>query len=99
MVTALQHGAWMDEEGFKKTCIREKKKRGDIHQPLYGTWVADFMLRLDAGNFMLGKYLSDKKIPWQRRRQLGMVVAGNTPTASFLTRIGKLQSAGVGCAE
>jgi len=33
MVTALQHG----EEGFKKTCIKEKKKRGDIHQPFYGT--------------------------------------------------------------
>ena len=44
MVTALQYGTWMDEEGFKKTCIREKKKRGDIHQPFYGTWVADFML-------------------------------------------------------
>ena len=22
----LQHGTWMDEEGFKKTCIREKKE-------------------------------------------------------------------------
>jgi len=22
----------MDEEGFKKTCIKEKKKRGGIHQ-------------------------------------------------------------------
>jgi len=61
MVMALQHGTWMDEEGFKKTCIREKKKRGDIHKPFYGTWVADFMLRQDAGRFMLGKYLSDKK--------------------------------------
>jgi len=30
----------MDEEGTKKTCIKEKKKRGDIHQPFYGTWVA-----------------------------------------------------------
>jgi len=94
MVTALQHGTWMDEEGFKKTCIREKKKRGDIHQPFYGTWVADFMLRQDAGRFMLGKYLSDKKIPWQRRRRFGLAVAGNTPTASFLTKIGKMQSAG-----
>jgi len=67
MVTALQHGMWMDsdEEGFKKTCIREKKKRGDIHQPFYRTRVADFMLRQDAGRFMLGKYLSDKKIPWR----------------------------------
>jgi len=63
MVTALQHGTWMDEEGLKKTCIREKEKRGDIHQPFYGTWVADFMLRQDTGRLMLGKYLSDKKIP------------------------------------
>jgi len=76
----------MDEEGFKKTCIKGKKKRGGIHQPFYGIWVADFMLRQDAGRFMLGKYLSDKKIPWQRRRQLGMAVAGNTPIASFLTK-------------
>ena len=63
MVTAPQHGTWMDEEGFKKTCIREKEKKGDIHHPFYGTWVADFMLRQHAGRFMLGKYLSDKKIP------------------------------------
>jgi len=65
MVTALQHGTWMDEEDFTKICIREKKKRGDIHQPFYGTWLADFMLRQDAGRFMLGKYLNDKKIPWR----------------------------------
>ena len=94
MVTALRHGTWMDEEGFKQTCIREKKNGGDIHQPFYGTWVADFMLRQDAGRFMLGKYLSDKKIRRKRRRRLGMAVAGNTPTASFLTKIGKMQSAG-----
>ena len=55
MVTALQHVTWMDEEGFKKTCIREKKTRGDIHQPFYGTWVADFMLREDAERFMIVK--------------------------------------------
>jgi len=85
----------MDEEGFKRTCIREKKKRGDIHQPFYGTWVVDFMLRQDAEKYMLGKYLSDKKIPWRRRRRLEMAVAGNTPTASFLTKIGKIES--VGC--
>ena len=93
-VTALQHGTWMNEESFKKTCIKEKKKRGGMHQPFYSTWVADFILRQNAGRFMLGKYLSDKKIQWHRRRRLGMAVAGNTPTASFLTKIGKMQSAG-----
>jgi len=61
MITALQYGTWMDEESFKKTCIKEGKKGGGIHQPLYGTWVADFMLRQDAGRFMLGKYLSVQK--------------------------------------
>jgi len=104
-----------------------EEKKGDIHQPLDGTWVADFMLRQDAGRFMLGKYQSDKKNPsvyfgdsnnqnlyfkdsnhYQKVRALvysgeseakpeetiGMAVAGNTLTASFLTKIGKMQSAG-----
>jgi len=31
---------------------------------------------------------------WKRSKRLGMAVAGNTPTASFLTKIGKMQSAG-----
>jgi len=52
------------------------------------------MLRQIAGMFMLGKFLRDKKFPWKRRRQLGMAVAGNTPTANFLIKIGKMQSAG-----
>jgi len=90
MVTALQYGTWMDEEGFKKTCIKEKGKRGGIHQPLYSTWVADFMLRLDAGRFMLGEYLICKKIYGSE----GDNLAGNTPRASFLTKMGKMQSAG-----
>ena len=34
MVTALQHGTWMDEEGFKKTCIKEKKKGGEASTSL-----------------------------------------------------------------
>jgi len=35
----------MDEEDFKKTSIKKKQKRGGIHEPLYGTWAADSMLR------------------------------------------------------
>ena len=26
MVKCLQHGTWMDEEGFKQACIKEEKK-------------------------------------------------------------------------
>jgi len=61
----------MDEEGFKKTCIKEKKKRGGICQPLYGAWIADFMLRQHAGRFTLGKYLSDKKNPMAAKETIG----------------------------
>jgi len=35
-----------------------------------------------------------KKNPWQQKRRLGTAVAGNMPTASFLTKIGKMHSAG-----
>jgi len=67
MVTALQHGTWMDEEGFKKTCIKEKEEKGGIHrdQPLFGTW------RQDARRFMLGKHLSDKKNPMEAKETIG----------------------------
>jgi len=34
MVTALQHGTWMDDKSFKRTCIKEKGKREGTHQPL-----------------------------------------------------------------
>ena len=94
MVTDLRHGTWMDEESFKKNCIKEKEERGDTHQPLYGTWVADFTLSQDALRLMMGKYLSDQKKPLKQRRQLEMAVAGNTPTDSFGTIIVKMQSAG-----
>jgi len=61
MVTAVQHSTWMKKQIFKKTCIEEKRQRRGIHQHLYGTWVADFMLRQDVERFMLGKYLVTKK--------------------------------------
>jgi len=40
----------MDEEGFEKTCIREKKTRGDIHQPFYGfLWYMGSRLHAETG--------------------------------------------------
>jgi len=45
--------------------LRQVTIQGGRHPPasLLGTWVADFMLKEDAGMFMLGKYLSDEKNP------------------------------------
>jgi len=49
----------MDEERFRKTCIKEKGKKGGIRQPFYGTWVEDFMLRQDVEG------LAGKAFEWQ----------------------------------
>ena len=46
IVTALWQCRWMEEDRVKKTCIKEGKKRGGIHQPFRGTWVADFIPRI-----------------------------------------------------
>jgi len=60
-------------EGFKKTCIKVREKRGGTHQSFCGTWVAEFMpvLRQEAGRFMLGKKLSDKKNPMKAKETIG----------------------------
>jgi len=64
---------------FQKDLYQGEGKRGRYPPAFLShiirTWVADFMLRQDAGRFMLGKYLFDKKNPWTRRKQLGMAMA------------------------
>jgi len=56
----MVHG-WMRR--VSKMLLSRRRKKGEAPTSLsgYGTWVTDFMLRQDAGRFMLGKYLSDKK--------------------------------------
>jgi|AntRauMFilla1563_2_1112583.scaffolds.fasta_scaffold126220_2 hypothetical protein len=68
----------MYEKRFKKTCIKEKGKLegGGIHQPFYDTWVVDFMLRQDAGKFMLEKYLSNAQIPLLEAKETFKDVCG-----------------------
>jgi len=59
---------------LEKTCVRKSKANKGIQRPLYGKWVADFMLRQDEGRYILGKYLSNKQIPWRSRMQIGMAL-------------------------
>ena len=68
----LQEDTWKNDKDFEKNCIKKRRADKTIQHLLYGTWVADFMLRPDEGRFGLGKYLSNKQISWKRRRRLGM---------------------------
>jgi len=55
----MVHG-WMRR--VSKRLLSRRMKKGEDPNSLsgYGTRVADFMLRQDAGRFMLGKHLSDR---------------------------------------
>ena len=88
LLEILQKDTWKDNMDFEKTCVRKRRSDKNIQQPLHGTWVADFMLRSDEGRFILGKYLSNKQIPWKCRSRLGMAVAGVTPTGRWLKKVG-----------
>jgi len=56
----MVHG-WMRRVS-KKHVSKKRKKRRD---PSDFVWHMLTLLRQSAGRFMLGKYLSDKKIPWK----------------------------------
>jgi len=83
---------------MKGTLINQGEEKKGRHAPaslrqIYGTSVAEYMLKQDAGRFMLGKYLSNKKIHGSEGDDWGWRWQEN-PTASFLTKKGKMQSAG-----
>jgi len=84
----------MDEEGFKRTCIKEKEKKGGIHQPFYGRWVADFVLRQEARIFMLGKYLSDKKKSMEAKVTFGDGGGRKYANSQFSNEDSKMHSTG-----
>ena len=87
LLELLQEDTWKNDKDFEKTCARKRRADKNIQHPLYGTWVADFMLRPDEGRFFLGKCLSNKQIPWKRRRRLGIAVADVTATGSWLKKL------------
>jgi len=93
MATVLRQGTWMDDEIFEKTCIREKGKRRSIHQPFHGTLITDFMLRQEAGKFMLGKYFRPKK-SMEVKKMFGDGCCRNYAHSQSLEKMGKTQSEG-----
>ena len=47
LLEILQEDTWKNDKDFEKTCVRKRRADKNIQHPLYGTWVADFMLRQD----------------------------------------------------
>jgi len=63
MVKVLQQSTWIDDRKILKSCVQAWAEQGNINQPAYGTWTADFMLRQNESRAFLGKYLNDLHVP------------------------------------
>ena len=70
MINVIETSKCMDECSLERASARKRKEEGGIRRPLHSTWVADFMMRQDAVRCLLGKYLSDKQVPWKRRKRI-----------------------------
>jgi len=53
-----------------------KGEKGSIHQPFYGTWVTDLMLRPDARKFMLERHLRQTS-PMEAKEPFGNACGKN----------------------
>jgi len=65
-VKVLQQNTWIDDRKFLKSCVRARAEQGNINQPAYGTWTADFMSWQNESTAFLGKDLNDPRVLWRR---------------------------------
>jgi len=87
MVKVLQQNTWINDREFFKSCVRARAEQGNINQPAYGTWTADFILRQNESRAFLGKCLNDPCVPWRHKRQEMMAIAGIIPVAKWIAKI------------
>jgi len=60
-VKVLQQNTWIDDRKFLKSCVRARAEQGNINNPAYGTWTADFMLRQNESKSVLREEVSRAK--------------------------------------
>ena len=58
-------------------------------RPVSRTWTTDFLLRPRQSRMELHKWLTNKAIPWRRRRRLLQVISHSYPSGAFLYKIGR----------
>jgi len=86
MVKVLRQNTWIDDRKFLKSCVQARTEQGNINQPAYGTWTADFMVRQNESRAFLGKYLNGQHVPWRHKRREMMAIAGIILVAKRLAR-------------
>jgi hypothetical protein len=79
----------MDSESWSKRCD-EAIKQGDNGMPSTTTWAAGFLLRKGQSREALGKWLTNRAVPWKRRRRTLQVITETFPCGKWLHKIKKL---------
>ena len=78
----------MDSESWSERCD-EAIKRGDNGMPSTTTWGAGFLLRKGQSREALGKWLTNRAVPWKRRRRTLQVITRTCPRGKWLHKIKK----------
>jgi len=98
-VQDLQRSWWLtnQEQDELLTDLNRKARgppgQGQGNTPATSSWAVDFLTRRGESRKAIHTWLTDRKIPWQRRRRLIQVMANCFPTGSYLALIGQRKSA------
>jgi ribonuclease HI len=84
----VRSGDIMSSERWSERCD-EAIKQGDSGSPSTTTWSAGFLLRKGQSREALGKWLTNRAVPWKRRRRTLQVITGTFPCGKWLHKIGK----------
>jgi hypothetical protein len=84
----IRSGDVMDSESWSERCD-EVIKRGDNGMLSTTTWAAGFLLRKGQSREALGKWLTNRAVPWKRRRRTLQVITGTFPCGKWLHKIKK----------
>ena len=80
-------GRFKDEQGWGKKCFEDLDQRR-MGRPLMRTWSTDFLLREGSSREGIGKWMTNKAIPWRRHRRLLQVVTGTFPCGLQMMKYG-----------
>ena len=85
---ATKEGTEQEEWSLKEwqEAGRQAEKDREASRPVAGTWTEDFMMRQNEGEHV-GKWLSNKSVPWTWRRRLIQANSFSFPCGAHLYKM------------
>ena len=90
---AAHSGEFKSATTWGKSCATSLDEE-QMGSPVTKTWSTDFLIRTGVSREEMGKWLSNRSIPWRRRRRLIQIATGTFPCGEWLASKGLKPSAG-----